>query len=208
MSGAFSPLSARIRTTPSGISRPAKTASASRDSFTVSPRKRTWCNFSISPPGRSTGTDASSTPFSRITGTAIRWRKRWPVSSRRFVRARTHRGLISATCCRAPPTEAPANVYAFICAGWSARRTAWIFGLWPEIGAHRLVMPLDTHVARIGRALGLLKRKSNDWKAALEVTASLRAIAPDDPVRYDFAITHVGITGQWRDLIGRKRARY
>lgn len=75
------------------------------------------------------------------------------------------------------------------------------FGLWPEVGAERLIMPLDTHVARISRRLGLLRRASNDWKAAEEVTRALRRIAPDDPLRYDFAITHIGITGLWKELV-------
>ncbi|MCB1152271.1 MAG: TIGR02757 family protein [Deltaproteobacteria bacterium] len=85
---------------------------------------------------------------------------------------------------------------------WMARPDDGVdFGLWPEVGAHRLVMPLDVHVARICRALGLLQRKSNDWKAACEVTAHLRKLCPEDPIRYDFAITHIGITGRWKELL-------
>ncbi len=54
-------------------------------------------------------------------------------------------------------------------------------------------MPLDTHVARISRKLGLTRRKTTDWTAALEVTASLARYAPEDPVRYDFALSRLGI---------------
>ena len=77
------------------------------------------------------------------------------------------------------------------------------FGLWPEVKPARLVMPLDVHVGRISRKLGLLERKSDDWKAAEEITESLRAFCPEDPLRYDFAITHIGITGIWEDVIGK-----
>ncbi|MCC6160063.1 MAG: TIGR02757 family protein [Deltaproteobacteria bacterium] len=85
---------------------------------------------------------------------------------------------------------------------WMVRDADGIdFGLWSEFGASRLVMPLDTHVARISRRLGLLRRASDDRRAAIEVTDALRSFAPDDPLRYDFAITHIGITGQWKDLI-------
>lgn len=85
---------------------------------------------------------------------------------------------------------------------WMVRGADGIdFGLWSDVGAARLVMPLDTHVARISRRLGLLRRASDDRRAAIEVTDALRRFAPDDPLRYDFAITHIGITGLWKDLI-------
>ena len=59
----------------------------------------------------------------------------------------------------------------------------------------RLVMPLDTHIARIGRYLGLTARASNDMKTALEITAALRELAPHDPLLYDMALCHLGISG-------------
>ncbi len=68
-------------------------------------------------------------------------------------------------------------------------------GLWTDRGAHRLTMPLDTHVHRIGRYLGLTQRKSADWKTATQITDALRVLAPKDPLRYDFAIAHLGISG-------------
>ncbi len=73
-------------------------------------------------------------------------------------------------------------------------------GLWPEIGHHRLIVPLDTHVARISRRLGLLKRKSDDFKAAEEVTEALKVFHAADPVRYDFAMAHLGISGDWEKI--------
>jgi uncharacterized protein (TIGR02757 family) len=65
-------------------------------------------------------------------------------------------------------------------------------GLWPGLGTAGLMMPLDVHTSNIGRRLGLLTRKANDWKAVEELTASLRAIDPEDPVRLDFALFGLG----------------
>ena len=67
------------------------------------------------------------------------------------------------------------------------------FGLWQRIAPHQLVLPLDVHTGRVTRALGLLKRKQNDWKAVREVTAHLRQLDPTDPAKYDFAIFGLGI---------------
>ena len=68
-------------------------------------------------------------------------------------------------------------------------------GLWPEISPAKLVIPLDAHVVRIGRYLGLTSRKSPGWLMAQEMTARLRTICPDDPVKYDFALCHHGMSG-------------
>jgi len=67
-------------------------------------------------------------------------------------------------------------------------------GLWSEIPPRALVIPLDTHVRRIVRFLGLTARKDDSWRTAEEVTAGLRAMDPSDPIRYDFAIAHLGIS--------------
>jgi uncharacterized protein (TIGR02757 family) len=67
-------------------------------------------------------------------------------------------------------------------------------GLWRGINPARLLIPIDTHTARISRLLGLTARRSPDWRMALEVTESLRRLDPDDPVRYDFALSHLGIS--------------
>ncbi len=77
---------------------------------------------------------------------------------------------------------------------WMARRDdALDRGVWRSVSPADLIMPLDTHVARISRNLGLSSRKTADWKMAEEVTASLRAFAPHDPTRYDFALCRLGI---------------
>ena len=80
---------------------------------------------------------------------------------------------------------------------WVARPNDGIdLGLWRRPHPRQLVMPLDTHVVRIARYLALTRRKSAGWKMALEVTDALRKLAPDDPLRYDFALCHLGVSGQ------------
>jgi endonuclease III len=58
-----------------------------------------------------------------------------------------------------------------------------------------LVVPLDTHVHRVARCLGLTRRADASWRTAEEITAALRRVDPDDPVRYDFALCHLGMSG-------------
>ncbi|HOP04612.1 MAG TPA: TIGR02757 family protein [Tenuifilaceae bacterium] len=66
------------------------------------------------------------------------------------------------------------------------------FGIWREIPPSALMLPLDVHTSRVARALGLLSRKQNDWKAVEEVTQNLRTFDPTDPVKYDFALFGLG----------------
>lgn len=67
------------------------------------------------------------------------------------------------------------------------------FGLWPEISMADLLIPLDVHVGRVSRSLGLLNRTANDWKSAEELTSVLREFDPDDPVKYDFSLFGMGL---------------
>lgn len=69
------------------------------------------------------------------------------------------------------------------------------FGLWRRIPMSALYMPLDIHTGRMGRNLGLLERKQSDWKAVEELTASLRELSAEDPVRYDYSLFGLGISG-------------
>lgn len=78
---------------------------------------------------------------------------------------------------------------------WMVRNKDIDFGIWKGVSPSKLVIPLDTHIARVSRCLGLTSRKSNDWKTALEITASLRKLDPKDPLKYDFALCHRGISG-------------
>lgn len=68
-------------------------------------------------------------------------------------------------------------------------------GHWAQLGTERLVLPLDTHVHRIARNLGLTSRATADWKTAAEITEALRQLDPVDPARFDFALAHLGISG-------------
>ena len=76
---------------------------------------------------------------------------------------------------------------------WMVRSDEVDPGGWKDIDPARLIVPLDTHMYRICRSLGMTERKVADMRAALEVTAAFREIVPEDPVRYDFALTRLGI---------------
>jgi len=67
------------------------------------------------------------------------------------------------------------------------------FGLWKNIPASSLMLPLDVHSGEVARGLGLLTRKQNDWKAVEEITAILRLFDPSDPVKYDYALFGIGV---------------
>lgn len=81
---------------------------------------------------------------------------------------------------------------------WLVRRGEGDLGLWTHLDPADLVIPLDTHVHRVSRFLGLSRRASAGWATAEEITAALRAFAPGDPLRYDFALAHLGISGACR----------
>ena len=77
---------------------------------------------------------------------------------------------------------------------WMARPDDGLdLGLWPHVRTSRLIIPLDVHMARICRKARLTRRKSPGWRMAVDVTRRLRALDPEDPVKYDFAITRLGI---------------
>ena len=67
------------------------------------------------------------------------------------------------------------------------------FGLWNKIKPAHLLCPLDVHVDRVGRNLGLIKRKQTDWQTVLELTENLREFDKSDPVKYDFALFGIGV---------------
>ena len=69
-------------------------------------------------------------------------------------------------------------------------------GLWRGVPVAALLVPLDTHVARVARCLGLTRRSDLSWRTAEEVTDALRLIDPGDPVRFDFALCHLGMSGR------------
>lgn len=67
------------------------------------------------------------------------------------------------------------------------------FGLWKEIKPSQLIIPLDVHVDRVARSLGLINRKQTDWHTAVELTKTLKTFNPNDPVLYDYALFGLGI---------------
>ena len=67
-------------------------------------------------------------------------------------------------------------------------------GLWREIPPAKLIIPVDAHIRRISRYLGLTRRNQGDWRMAREITAALRELDPADPVKYDFSLCHLGIS--------------
>ena len=78
---------------------------------------------------------------------------------------------------------------------WMVRRdrSGGDFGIWKKISPAQLICPIDVHVARVARYFNLLNRKATDWQAALELTANLRSLDKDDPVKYDFALFGLGV---------------
>ncbi len=76
---------------------------------------------------------------------------------------------------------------------WMVRKDALDLGVWSRVSPAKLVVPLDTHVIRVGRCLRLTAYTSPGWRMARDITASLRRLDPDDPVKYDFALCHIGM---------------
>ena len=81
---------------------------------------------------------------------------------------------------------------------WMVRKPPVDLGIWSFIKPKDLLIPLDVHVARVSRQMGLLARKSNDLRAVLELMKPLREFCPDDPVKYDFAMFAFGVESNKR----------
>jgi uncharacterized protein (TIGR02757 family) len=75
---------------------------------------------------------------------------------------------------------------------WMVREDNIDLGLWKGVDRADLIMPLDTHTFNVGLRLGLLKRKTYDLEAAIELTQSLKAFDAKDPLKYDFALYRLG----------------
>ena len=80
---------------------------------------------------------------------------------------------------------------------WLVRSDAVDPGGWSCVGTDKLIVALDTHMHQIALATGATRRKSADMRTALEFTAAFKQISPDDPVRYDFALTRLGIRDEF-----------
>jgi uncharacterized protein (TIGR02757 family) len=75
---------------------------------------------------------------------------------------------------------------------WMVRKDALDMGLWSKIDKKDLIMPLDTHTFKVSQRLGLLKRKTYDMKASIELTKRLKMFDSLDPIKYDFALYRLG----------------
>lgn len=76
---------------------------------------------------------------------------------------------------------------------WMVRDKDIDLGIWKGVPKNRLVIPLDTHIARISRCIGFTERAAQDWKTAVEITEALKSFDARDPLKYDFALCHQGI---------------
>jgi uncharacterized protein (TIGR02757 family) len=76
---------------------------------------------------------------------------------------------------------------------WMIRKDELDFGIWNEIPPSKLVIPVDTHIAKICKSLQLTSRKVVNWEMAEEITEKLKKYDPSDPVKYDFALCHIGM---------------
>ena len=76
---------------------------------------------------------------------------------------------------------------------WMVRKSSVDKGIWTFMPASELFIPLDVHVGRISRQMGLLTRKANDFKAVIELTEKLKEFDPEDPIKYDFAMFGYGV---------------
>ncbi len=76
---------------------------------------------------------------------------------------------------------------------WMIRKSSVDLGIWEKADKSKLIIPLDVHVARVSRKLGILNRKANDWQSAYEITQKLKEFDEKDPTKYDFALFGAGI---------------
>ncbi len=118
----------------------------------------------------------------------------------RFVEDIRRRGGGFRRCLLPSPEDGSACKRLFLLLRWMVRRDEIDAGLWSGIPAAMLLVPLDTHMYRIARHFGLTKRRSADLATVRDVTDAFRAFAPEDPVKYDFALTHEGMSGAvWKE---------
>jgi uncharacterized protein (TIGR02757 family) len=91
------------------------------------------------------------------------------------------------------PAAGSANKRLLLYLRWMVRPADGVdLGLW-DVPAARLVVPLDVHIHKLARNLGFTRRPTADWRAALDVTAHLARLDPEDPVKYDFSLCHLGM---------------
>lgn len=79
---------------------------------------------------------------------------------------------------------------------WMVRKSIVDVGIWEFMKPSELYIPLDVHVGRVSRQMGILTRKQNDFKAVIELTENLKKFCPEDPVKYDFAMFGYGVNSK------------
>jgi uncharacterized protein (TIGR02757 family) len=105
----------------------------------------------------------------------------------------TSNGLCSRNSLLSPPDKGSACKRHHLFLRWMVRRDSVDPGDWDAVSPSKLIVPLDTHMYRICSSWGFTKRKAPGGATAYEITRAFREITPGDPVRYDFAITRLGI---------------
>ena len=85
---------------------------------------------------------------------------------------------------------------------WMVRDDDVDIGLWKSINKAKLIVPVDIHMSRLCKILGLYDRRTVSLSAAIEITESFAEIEPADPVKYDFALSRIGII---ENCNGRRR---
>lgn len=104
-------------------------------------------------------------------------------------------GLVAGSPLLPDPAAGSAAKRWHLMLRWFTRRDEVDLGIWERVDPGRLLIPLDTHIFRISRRLGLTWRRTANLAAAREITARLRELDPVDPVRWDFALTRLGMLG-------------
>jgi uncharacterized protein (TIGR02757 family) len=78
---------------------------------------------------------------------------------------------------------------------WMVRKDAVDPGVWKRVSPSKLIVPLDTHMRQVSMRMGITRRKDTSMKTAVEITSFFSTVCPEDPVKYDFALTRAGIRG-------------
>ncbi|NIO16785.1 MAG: TIGR02757 family protein [Deltaproteobacteria bacterium] len=106
------------------------------------------------------------------------------------------------------PERGSACKRLFLYLRWMVRRDDGVdFGIFDSVSPGDLVIPLDTHVARLSGLFGFTRKKIRNLSMALEITEFLRRFDPHDPVKYDFALTRIGIVEGCRGVFSVSRCR-
>ncbi len=126
----------------------------------------------------------------------------------RFVGELTSAGRGSTNGLLPDPARGSACKRLHLFLRWMVRQDEVDPGGWCRVPPAKLVVPLDAHMHTIARGLGFTQRRQPDLRAAFDVTAAFRQINPKDPVKYDFALTRVGIRTEMnvRGLVGSRVA--